>query len=165
MTDPLRRREEQAADQILTNEAMTADLDDEAADALLAWAMSAVHSAVARTAGLDETEAEQVMDEALPAVRRLMRAVRGLALQPGTLDEGQRQAYLSQMTQQASLVYGPSQAPPVERVAARVLQPPSREQEPAAVIASLRSLVEGQWARPDAAQGQGSEAEHDQTQA
>jgi hypothetical protein len=154
-----------AADQILSNEAMTADLDDEAAQALLDWAMSAVHSAVDRTAGLDETEAEQVMDEALPAVRRLMRAVRVLAVQPDALDEGQRQAYLSQMTQQAWLVYGAPQAPRVELVAARTLQVPPGEQEPAAVIASLRSLVEGQWAGPDVAQGQGSEAEHDQTQA
>lgn len=150
MTDLIRQREEQMADQILANEALTADLDDAAAQGLLEWALSAAHRVAVRTAGMNESEASQLMDEAQPAVRRLMRAVRGLAAQWETLGDAERQAYMDQVAEQAPLVYGPGHAPrPQEELIQFTPRAQAGRPEPAALIANLRTFVESRWASPE----------------
>ena len=73
--DELQRRFERAAEGILENERLTAGLDDEAAAVLIDWGLSWAGVIVIATAGMPDSEAEELLSPRLKANRRLMRYV------------------------------------------------------------------------------------------
>lgn len=76
----------QAAELILQDERLTADLEDPAADLLLRWAIDLAGQAVARASQGEPLSGEAVADAVAP-VRRLARAVNDLAAHRSELDE------------------------------------------------------------------------------
>jgi len=66
---------QRAVESILENEALTADLDDQAASLLLDWAMSLAKQAAQGVAGMDEASAEEQFNERMRNVRQFIRQV------------------------------------------------------------------------------------------
>jgi hypothetical protein len=99
----LRLRSERAAESILENERLTADLDDAAAGALLEWALACSEMIVSDTATMPDGQAEEVMAPRMKALRRMMRSVNRLvAARPA--DESEER--LDKIAAQAGIVYG-----------------------------------------------------------
>lgn len=71
----LEERVRQAADNILGDESLGADLVDEQAQVLLDWGLNLAERVVRSTQALDEGQASAVIDEGLYALRRTMRRV------------------------------------------------------------------------------------------
>jgi len=82
----LARRMQRAAERLLENESLTADLDDPAARLLLAWGVAWTQMIVEGTAGLDEAAAQEASRPQLKATRRLMRTVNRWAGNRGAMD-------------------------------------------------------------------------------
>ena len=86
--DYMTQRFDMIAERILENERLTADLDDEAAQALLDWGLSSARLIVDGTAGIeDEEEADEAMYTRLRANSRLMRTVNNWVAKRETMDE------------------------------------------------------------------------------
>ncbi len=69
------KRVNQAVERILENERLTADLDDEVAEALVEWGVAWAEMIARSSAGLDDLAAEEVTSPKERALRRLMRRV------------------------------------------------------------------------------------------
>jgi len=105
-------RIEKAAQSILDNEKLTADLDDDAAQVLLDWGIASAKQIVQGTLGLDDMEAEDAMYQPMRANRRLMRGVNKWASRYEILgDEGHVEA-LQKIISQAGVIYGADYVPP-----------------------------------------------------
>jgi hypothetical protein len=137
------RRVARAAETILENERLTADLDDAAAKVLLEWGVACAERIAQGTAGLDDAEAERVMSPRLRATRRLMRSVNRWIASRWEMDAESSAAVLTQIIDQAAIIYGEEFEPPVqEQRDAFVKQIPALVDRPAQLIADLRALVE-----------------------
>jgi hypothetical protein len=108
MVDPsvLAMRERSLIDGILTNESLTADLDDEAAQEMIDWSIAMAREAVQQTAGLEERQAEKAVSERMYAQRKLMRSVKRLILEKDRLDEKTRGELIEQVRSQTRVFYG-----------------------------------------------------------
>lgn len=104
-------RRERAAESILGNERLTADLDDAAAGALLEWALACTGSIVSDTTGMDDAQAEEVMEPRMKATRRMMRNVNRLVGSEGP-NEGNIKDRLGKIAAQAQIVYDREIVPP-----------------------------------------------------
>jgi hypothetical protein len=82
----LARRMQRAAERLLENESLTADLDDEAARLLLAWGVAWTQMIVEATAGVDEAAAQALNRSRLKATRRMMRTVNRWAGSRASMD-------------------------------------------------------------------------------
>ncbi len=102
----LAQRIERAAESILENESLTANLDDAAAQVLFDWGIACARVVAQSTAGLDDGEAESVMSERLRATRRLMRLVNQWAPRRSQMDAQGNAALLIRVVEQAAIVYG-----------------------------------------------------------
>lgn len=144
----LRQRISRAAESILGNERLTADLDDSAAQELLDWGLSVARQIAQGTAGVaDDEQAEQAMYPRLRATRRLMRAVnRWIASQREGDVESHKEAFNS-ILEQASIIYGrPITATDDDQVVSFSSAQSLDAGDPPEMIAHLRQLIE----RPDA---------------
>jgi hypothetical protein len=74
-TGDLDNRIQRAAESILENEKLTADLDDPAADALIQWGVSWATAAAQETVDLDEEQSADYLYPRLKATRRMLRYV------------------------------------------------------------------------------------------
>ena len=101
----LAQRIERAAESILENESLTANLDDAAAQVLFDWGIACARMVAQSTAGLDDGEAESVMSGRLRATRRLMRLVNQWMPRRSEMDAQGNAALLIRITEQAAIVY------------------------------------------------------------
>jgi hypothetical protein len=101
----LTQRIHRAAESILENERLTADLDDAAAKVLLDWGIACAKMVARSTVGLDDAEAKESMSPRLRATRRLMRLVnRWIASRPDMDAEGGAML-LTDIIEQAAIIY------------------------------------------------------------
>ena len=68
-------RLQRAAENILGNERLTADLDDAAAEVSLKWGLDWAAAAVSETAAMEAEQAEFYLSPRLKALRRMLRQV------------------------------------------------------------------------------------------
>jgi hypothetical protein len=111
MSGRVDNRLRRAAEKIQGNESLTAELDDQAAQALLAWALQAARTIAWRTDGLDDLEAEQILNVRLRALRGLMRTVSAWTAEGPGVDPAQDEARWLALQQAAQIVYGPDYTP------------------------------------------------------
>ncbi|MBN1149139.1 MAG: hypothetical protein JXA78_17905 [Anaerolineales bacterium] len=139
----LARREHQAAESILENESLAADLDDETAKELIDWGLSGAKTVAQSTASLDDEQAEQVISERLRATRRLMRSVNKLVSKRAEMDAEESAQLLDQINEQAAAIYGQAPLPAQdERRQAILKRLAGSAQDPARMVADLRGLFE-----------------------
>lgn len=87
-TDAIEHRVQLAAESILGNENLTADLDDPAADALIQWGVNWAAVSARETAEMDEEQSANYLYPRLKATRRLLRYVNNwLQLEDGDSEE------------------------------------------------------------------------------
>lgn len=98
----LKTRRRRVQESLAENEALTAELDDQTAQRLLAWSSQAAEQIVRETAEMDDESAEQAMAPRLKAVRRVMRSVNRLAAQQAELDDKGRQELIDEIAAQAA---------------------------------------------------------------
>jgi hypothetical protein len=102
----IKRRADRAAESILENERLTADLDDEAAGALLNWAIACAQTVAEDTINLNDEESAEAMSPRLRATRRLTRGVnKWIARQQDQDVEGSANT-LNSIVEQAAIIYG-----------------------------------------------------------
>jgi hypothetical protein len=139
--DQLAERISRAAESILENESLTADLDDSAAEELLAWAVTCAERIAISTVGVGQAAAEEAMYPRMRATRRLMRAVNRWIPQRREMGHEGNQQALEKVIELAAVIYGGDFSPPND--ARRngflwlSLLAPSRQ-----VVSDLRRLLE-----------------------
>ena len=140
--DVLADRTRRAVESLMENESLTSSLDDAAAEVLLEWGMTCARRIVSGTAGLDDTEAEDVMYPRMRALRRLMRRVNKWAVRQHDLDKTRDASSLEQVIEQAAIVYGPGFVAPEPNQRRSFLTRLAFSPQPMQMIADLRTLVE-----------------------
>lgn len=140
MADALTERMNLAAESLLDNEALTAQLDEPAANALLDWGLACVKLIVQDTADLDEEAAETFIAPKLRATRLLMRSVNQWVAR-GDGDDRAGESSLNEILEQAAKIY-PNYQPPNKAQQQAFLRQ-SLPDEPSEWILNLRRLVEG----------------------
>jgi hypothetical protein len=149
--DDVTQRMHQAVESLQENEALTSNLDDEAAQALLDWGSASAQAIAQSTAGLDEAAAEATMDERLQAVRRLLRTVNEhVAATPGVQaapasDSAEASAsppeWLQEVVAQVAQIEGPAFVPPTaEQLAALASRWAAGAPSPLEIVTELRTL-------------------------
>jgi hypothetical protein len=127
----IQERIQHAAESILENEALTADLDDEAAQVLLDWGVEQSQTIAAQTAEMNEAEAEEAMYRPMRALRKMLRITNKWATNPQEKD-------LSKILKQVEIVYGSS--PDVDQQTAFLGALPK---DTGARVQALRGFIEG----------------------
>jgi hypothetical protein len=140
----LAQRMRHAAQGILENERLTADLDDTAAEVLLDWGIACAELVARSTVGLDDSQAEEAMYPRLRATRRLMRLVNRWIASRLEIDAEADAALLTKIFDQAAIIYGEAFSPPQENQRA-AFEEQSLElgDYPPQLITSLRTWIEG----------------------
>ena len=137
------RRIERAAESILENERLTADLDDAAAKVLLDWGVACAERIAGSTDGLGDFEAEEVISPRLRATRRLMRRVNQWVAGWPNVDTKEEVELLNQIIEQAAIIYGDSFVPPGEHQRTSfVARQGELNDDATQFIAGLRELLE-----------------------
>jgi hypothetical protein len=106
------QRVNRAAESILENERLTADLDDASAKVLIDWGVACAEKIARSTAGLNEAEAEEAMYPRLRATRRLMRRVNNWVADRRTMDATASATALDEISTLAEIIYGGDYVPP-----------------------------------------------------
>lgn len=99
-------REKLAAESLLENESLTDGLDDSTAAVLLGWGVELARSIASRTAGMDDAQAEEVMDEPMRGLRRMLRHTSRWVQAVLDGDAETASDSLNTAIEQARLVYG-----------------------------------------------------------
>ncbi len=133
-------RQQRAAENILGNERLTADLDDAAAEALLDWGLNWAKATVLETAALEEEQALMVLSPRLKALRRMLRQVNIWIRDQDTSSPQEQAERLAKIDHQAYLAQGyPAEA---DDPAAFLNQALQLHGETTERIAGLRALLE-----------------------
>jgi len=127
----IQERLQRATEAILENEALTADLDDQAANVLLDWGIERAQAITIETTELADDEAEEVMYQPMRALRKMLRSVNKWASDP-------QENYLATILLQAEMIYG--SCPDEEQQAAFMSQTPEGVTER---VSMLRDFLEG----------------------
>jgi hypothetical protein len=143
-----------AAQSILENESLTADLDDAAANALLEWGVANARMVVRSVATLfGDAESQVAVSERLRAVRQMMRAVNAYASGAGgaggvgDVGEADSGSTLDNILEQAAVVYGRNfSIPSAEQRAAFISTQTALLSNPVQMINNLRRFIEEQRA-------------------
>jgi hypothetical protein len=148
--DFLALRLKRAAESILENESLAADLKDEAATVLLDWGVACAKEITYGTAGiLDETRAEEAMYPRMRALRRMLRAINNWAAKASLTNREYGAEILTEIIEHASGVYGEAYIPPSESSRKQLLyRQNSILYAPASFIARLRLMIENQPPTP-----------------
>lgn len=112
MAEELSKRNARAAESILENERLTADLNDDAASVLLKWGLACAENIVQDTSGMNDLQAEEVMYRPMRALRRMMRAVNKWVNRYDTYSAEDHAESLERIITQARLIYGEDYTPP-----------------------------------------------------
>jgi hypothetical protein len=144
-----------AAERILEDESLTADLDDDAAQVLLDWGVALAEGAARHaevppagqeSASAGVQESEDPLAVRLASIRRLLRRVQRWAAEPEDPDP-QAQSELWQRVQEAAAdVYG---APAALQAQSETRLASAPAATPAQRVARVRALVEGVAGDPD----------------
>ena len=141
--DDLIRRKNRAAESILENEALTDELDDTTAKALLDWGVACAEMIAQSTAGLDDSQADEVLSVRLRAIRRLIRGVSHWIARRLDTDVAGNTALLNKIVEQATIIYGQSAAATDDqRHGALSKLNAESANDPPQVITDLRHLFE-----------------------
>ena len=131
-------RLQRAAESILENEALTAELDDEAAQVLLDWGVSLAQRIASETIELDEAGAEEATYQPMRALRKMLRKINNWAGEPD-------HSGLEEILEQAAITYGAGYAPPGTEILAQFgNQVHITTQNPAENIRQLRAFIDNQ---------------------
>jgi hypothetical protein len=157
--DELTGRERQAMESILDNEALTANLDDAAAQVLLDWGTAYARQAAQQPP--DRGDADALLEEKLQATHRLMRAVNqrfdpAILAQAETDQQARTQAdqrLLQQVFEQASIIWESQLAIPTDEQLMEFAQAELAQSDtPQTLIKTLRRFVEQQEGAPPVTQ-------------
>ena len=133
--DPIiQQRLQRATESLLENEALTANLDDQAARVLLDWGVALAQQIVAKTIKLDEAAAEEATYQPMRALRKMLRQINDWASSP---DE----PGLEKILAQAELSYGDGFTTPDSELRAQFFTQ-LHSGDPAQVIGQLRRFIE-----------------------
>ena len=138
--DQLEKRTQRAAETILSNEALTADLNDETAQTLLDWGLALTKHIAQATVDLDDAAAEEQMDRQLKAVRRAMRLINRWIGDFPNIDAETQADHLNQLIEQATIIYGDTFSPPDAQSQTDFID--STDETPQSLIVRLRQLLE-----------------------
>jgi hypothetical protein len=134
----IQARLQRVTESILENEALTANLDDEAAKVLLDWGVTLAQQIISETMELDEANAEEITYQPLRALRKMLRQINNWAAAPEI-------SGLEKIIEQAGITYGARHlAPGVELQTHFMDQISAGLQNPAENIRQLRRLLENQ---------------------
>ena len=129
-------RLQRAAESILENEALTADLDDAAGQVLMDWGIDQAQRIVAPTLEMDEAAVEEATYQPMRALRKMLRQVNKWAAMPDFLG-------LEKILEEAATTYGAGYvAPDAEARTQFIDQITSGVQNPAENIENLRRFIE-----------------------
>ena len=101
----IQKRIQRAAESILENEALSADLDDDSAKVLLDWGVSLSRQITIQTVEMDDAQAEQAMYRPMRALRKMLSIANKWTNGPGEKN-------LRRMLEQAPDIYGSEYTPP-----------------------------------------------------
>lgn len=132
---------QRAVESILENEALTADLDDQAANLLLDWAMSLAKQAAQGVAGMDEASAEEQFNARMRNVRQFIRQVNRWAASPSSTEA---EPALGKALELAIPLFAQGPAAPNLSRMQGLGSESGQPSQPAERISSLRRLLEGQ---------------------
>ncbi|MEW5871165.1 MAG: hypothetical protein AB1894_17960 [Chloroflexota bacterium] len=138
--EKLERRARRAAESILENESLTAELDDREANVLVEWGVACAKAAARQTAGMEDAQAEQALDANLRATRQLMRQVSKWVSGQAGMDAENRAALLSRIAEQQAAIYGQAFSPPDDRRLQAFMAGLAQPGEP--LVTRLRTLFE-----------------------
>ena len=125
-----------AAESILENEALTANLDDDAAAVLLDWGVTLAKRIAASAAGLDDAAFEEATYPRMRALRKMLRYINRWAPAPDSRG-------LEKIITQAETTYGPGYAAPGAGAREQFLaQINTGGRTPVRAITQLRRLLE-----------------------
>jgi hypothetical protein len=127
----IQERIQRAVESILENEALTADLDDQAAKVLLDWGVEQAQAITIETAELADDEAEEAMYQPMRALRKMLRSVNKWANDP-------QENHLARIMEQAEIIYG--SCPNEEHRSAFTSQTPEGATER---VSMVRGFLEG----------------------
>lgn len=129
-------RIQRAAESILGNERLTADLDDETAKELLDWGVALAQQIASDTAAMDDTAAEEAMYQPMRALRKMVRAINQWTLEPNEIG-------LKKIIGQARAIYGPDYiVPGPDQCAQFTNQVIVWSDHPLEMIRQLRQFIE-----------------------
>jgi hypothetical protein len=157
----IQQRIQRAVESILDNEALTADLDDQAARVLLDWGVGLTQQIVGQTLEMDEAQAEQATYQPMRALRKMLRSANKWANAPGEKN-------LRKVLDQAPNVYGSRyRQPSDQQLGDFMAQIPST---PLERVTALQRFVNGEeivpaagkepMKEPDTARGDARRASH-----
>lgn len=140
----MQQRIDRAAESILENENLTADLNDEAAQVVMDWGINCAREIAMRTVEfLDDEQAEDAMYKPMRALRRMLRTINKWSEKINSLDKEYGINALNNILEEANVVYGTTFRKPDEETIAGIL---NRQDEltksPVAFLAHLRSAIE-----------------------
>ena len=103
----MEQRVTRAAESILENENLTADLNDEAAQILLDWGVTRAKEIALNTVEyIDDEQAEEAMYRPMRALRRMLRTVNKWSAKVQERDQDHGITALKRILKQAETVYG-----------------------------------------------------------
>jgi hypothetical protein len=136
-------RVEQAVKEFAGNEALFDMLDTEAAAAMLDWGMSTVRTTVSKTAELDDQAAEAINAPQLKLVRQSLRSIGNWAAGQYT-DPLDRAQLREKLLENLRVIYGDDALMPSPEDMDRFLSRADDESyTPRQLILGLRALLEG----------------------
>jgi hypothetical protein len=138
MDGDIESRVSKVAESILGNEALTGNLNDEAADLFLKWAITKGEAIARSTAGMDEFAAEEVMNPRLKALRHLARY-----LGNWVTGSGEPWDLVEKIIEQARILYGDTFVEPDPAEKERIARYPLGV-EPIFLVAAIKNLFEGE---------------------
>jgi len=138
MDEGIESRVSKVAESILENEALTSNLDDDAADQFLNWAISKGEMIARSTIGLDDILAEEVMYPRLKALRRIARYIG-----QWVTGSGEPRDLVEKIIEQARLIYGEEFDEPDPVSKERIIQF-STSMEQVLVVLGIKNLFEGE---------------------
>ncbi len=128
-----------AIESILENASLTADLDDEAADALIEWGISCVRKVYLDAAGREDTE--DFVYQQMRAIRKMMRAINKWAARRGESDLEQEAAAFEKLLERISKACG-CLLPPMTGEQKRAFIEQHHAASPRQTIVDLRNLCQ-----------------------
>ena len=136
------RRARRAAESLLENESLTADLDDAAASKLLKWGTQLVKDIASETVGMDDEQADQVTYARMRATRKMMRSVNKLIAGRNELDAEGKLNLLVTISENMALIQGTESVAPDPRFLQAFLNESDQETDSAQFVLCLRSMFE-----------------------
>jgi hypothetical protein len=127
-----------AAESLLEDEALRGDLEDDAAEMLLNWALAKSEVIAKNTAGLDEEAADETMYPRMKGLRRISRD-----LNRWISGRGEPGELMEKILEQAKVVYGETFVEP-NPVHVEKLKRLPKDIEPIILITELTTLLEGE---------------------